>query len=191
MTEQDEQGRKVIAAIERMLASDEEILGVVEAAKSRTSSTSEAAWWLARRYARASALAGGAAAAPSFVPGWGTLLSFGTMAGEMVYLLKVEVEMCLALVALYGMDLRNTYHRNVAFLLAATTTHEATTGRPLVVDLADAGLEALVSYSPRELGKVVISFFGKMAVHLAGQYAGRSLVRALPLVSVGVGAGVN
>lgn len=181
----------MIAAIERMLASDEEILGVVASAKNRTTSKSEAAWHLARRYARTSALAGGAAAAPSLMPGWGTLISLGTMAGEMVFLLKTEVEMCLALVSLYGMDLRNEYHRNVAFLLAATTTHEATTGRPLVVDLADAGLEAVVSYSPRELGKVVLSLFGKLGVHLAAQRAGLSVARALPLVSVGVGAGVN
>ena len=191
MTEQEERGRTVVAAIERMLSSDEEIVGVVENARRRASSPADAAKLIVRRYANASAVAGGMAAAPSMVPGWGALAALGTVTAEMVYLLKVEVEMCLALVSLFDMDLRNEQHRNVAFVLAATTTHEATTGRNLFVDVTDAGMEAIWTYSPRELWKLILSFFGKVAVHHLGQRAGLNVVRALPVVSVGVGAGVN
>ncbi|MEZ4444890.1 MAG: hypothetical protein R3B72_37790 [Polyangiaceae bacterium] len=192
MNQHDTDGRKLLAAVERLVAHDGIIEAEVTHALAREKGDSRrAAEWLVRRYAGASGLAGGAAASPSLLPGWGALAAVGTAAAEMVWLLKTEVEMCLALVRVFGMRLDNEAHRKVAFLLAATVTHEAATGRPLVVDLGEAGIEAIWSYSPREVSKLVVGLFAHVGVAMAARQLGISATRILPVVAVGVGAGMN
>ncbi len=115
----------------------------------------------------------------------------GTTLAGMTYVLKTEVEMCLALCALYGMDIRRPEHRQMALLLAAVGTHQVHTGRNILVEAGAVSLEALASYTPRELSKVVLRVFGALAIAYAAQSVGKVLLNAIPVVSVGIGFGVN
>lgn len=181
----------MLAAIERLLASDDAILAGVETARRKSRSLDEAASALVSNYATASATAGAIAAAPSIVPGWGTAGAIGTLVAEMVYVLKIEVEMSLALCSLRGMNIRREHDRKLAFLLAAVWTHEVSTGRNILVDAGAASFDAIAAYSPREISKLLLRALGAIATAAAARSLGRGLLRVIPLVSVGIGAGVN
>lgn len=86
---------------------------------------------------------------PALLPGVGTMATIvGTMSVEMVFMMKTEVEMCLALLYLFGGDLEDPSQRQMAFLLAAVSTHDVATGRNLLVDLGESSWDALWSYTP-------------------------------------------
>lgn len=200
MDESQEGGRRLLSAVERIIAGDDTLIGAVDAivaAHPKARSTGEADRDALREdvgrkivsaWSNRSALSGGATALPALLPGMGTL---ATVAGgalvDMALMLKFEVEMVLALSWLHGFDIRTERERQIAFLLAGVSTFEAREGRPFVVDLADAEAQAVWNYAPREMGKAVVSVFAKLA--LAG--VGRGVFKALPLVGVGVGAGMN
>lgn len=60
---------------------------------------------------------------PVLLPGVGTMATIvGTMSVEVVFMMKTEVEMCLALLYLFGGDLEDPSQRQMAFLLAAVST---------------------------------------------------------------------
>jgi hypothetical protein len=182
------QGSTLLAEVERILMSDAEILRIV---KEEAAYGPAAADRIIARFSNRSAVAGAIGGAPSLVPGWGLLGAFGTAVVEMTYVMKTEVEMCLALASHHGLDITRREEREWGFLLASVAAHDAVTGRDLLRDLGAMGWEALWKYSPREVSKAVAHAFGAVAIAAAAKSAGRGVLRAIPLVGVVAGASVN
>jgi hypothetical protein len=186
MSTQEEKGQTLLNAVERIVAPNDEILRIVASARRQSSDHASAERWIVARQSNLSALAGAVAAAPSLLPGWGTIGVFGTVMTEMVIVLKLETEMCLALAALNGLDLERRDHRQLAYLLAAVGTHEIATGRNPLQDVGAVGWEAVWSYSPREIGKLLLRVLGALALINAARTVGRGLLRAIPVIGGGV-----
>jgi uncharacterized protein (DUF697 family) len=126
------------------------------------------------------------------IPGVGTLLStLGATLADMALMLKLEVEMCMALSCLHGYDIREARERQLAFLLAAVTTHEVESGRNVLLDAGAVSGTAIWTYGPREPSKALLHVCGVIAVAYAAQTVGKALLRAIPFVGIGIAAGVN
>ena len=186
------QGTFLLHAVERILEHPDALERRVEqlrldAAGDRAEASRRIISW----YSNRSALAGAVAAAPAVVPGWGTLGILGTLSAEMVYVLKLEVELCLALCALDERPIRDPLVRQLAFGLAAVAVHHVATGRNALRDAGAVGMQALFRYTPRELGKVVAQVVGRLAIAGASRSIGKGLLRAIPIVGIGIGAAAN
>lgn len=139
-------------------------------------------------YSNRTALAGGAAALPGIVPGIGSLTTLiGGGLVDMTFCLKYEVEMVLALAALRGYNIENARERQLAYLMAAAHTYEASSGENPLGDLLKTEADAVWNFTPRQLGKLVASLFVKLALW----FAGKGFARALPLVGVVVSTAAN
>src|SRR4051794_17704483 len=112
----EERGRQLLSAVERILASNESIVATVEGVRASLKSTTPelegqelreaVARELVKHFSTRAAIAGGASALPSLIPGWGSLVAaLGGTVAELTLLLKWEVEMALALSHLYGFDI--------------------------------------------------------------------------------------
>ena len=110
---------------------------------------------------------------------------------EATYVLKLEVEMCLALCALYGHDIDSPVTRQLALALAAVEVHRVRADRNIALDVGEASAQAVLSYTPRELSKLTLRIFGKMGCERAAQWLGKSALRAIPAVGTVVGFGMN
>src|SRR6476659_413883 len=103
----DEQGQKLLTAVERIVASNASIRATVDGVSATVKSKQAelkggelrdaVAAALVKHYSDRAAIAGGASALPGLIPGWGSLVAAvgGTFA-ELTLLLKWEVEMALA-----------------------------------------------------------------------------------------------
>lgn len=192
-------GAALLRAVERIVDSPSQIRRKVaaEAEKIRASLPADAApaqrrQALERRlisdYSNRTALAGGAAALPSVVPGLGTLASaLGGGILDMTACLKFEIELALALASSRGYDIEDPRERQMAYLLAAVHTFEASGAGGALADLVKAEADAVWRYTPRQIGKLVSAAF----VRLALQLAGRGLTRAIPIVGVVVSSAAN
>ncbi len=182
-------GERLLSAVERLIEPDEQILAIVASAqRDAQGDTDRAARALISRYANRSALVGGATALPAFLPGLGTAcaLVVGPLA-DLVCLLKFETEMCLALAAVHGYDIAEPHERQLAFLLAALKTSEASAGRSAVHDGVSVVGTSIWNYGPRRVGKLLVTVLASLGAALVT----RNLARAIPLIGVAVGAGLN
>lgn len=137
-------------------------------------------------YSNRTALAGGASALPGLVPGLGSITALvGGGLLDMTLCLKYEVEMVLALAAARGYRIEDPRERQLAYLLAAAHTYEASGGT--LTDLIKTELDAVWRYTPRQLGKLVAALFVKLALVLAG----KGLARAIPFIGVVVSTAAN
>ena len=190
-------GERLLSAVERLVDDADGLIAEVEsvratirrmpAERGRTPRR-EVADRLIATYSTRSAIAGGITALPAIVPGAGTLVA--TVGGSMVdmaWMLKHEVEMALCLTYLYGFDIRDERERWIAYALVAVGTHEARSRSNYFADLAEAQLEAVAKYTPRQLSKLVLTMLGRLAV----QRISRGLLRGVPLVGAIVGASAN
>lgn len=200
MSESDEaRGRQLLTAVERLVASNDTIREVVlvadvrakahapEATKSKDTLRELTAKELITLYSNRAAIAGGATAVPALIPGLGSLAAgvAGTFA-ELAYLLKTEVELCLAMSHLYGFDIDDAKERQLAFLLASVGTYDAG-GKNFFADLVKAEGVAIWNYAPRSMGKFVL----KAMTALALAYVWRGFVKMVPILGIVIGSGVN
>lgn len=195
--EAEASGERLLTAVERLVDDCDNLIAKVEAfrqAATQTARGSDAqvreqiAERLIADYSTRSAIAGGVTAVPTMLPGAGSVLAIaGGMAVDMTFMLKHEVEMILCLTYLYGFDIRDEKERWLAYVLAGVRTYEATTGRNYFVDLAEAQLDALPRYTPRELSKLAVTIMSRVALRSLS----RAFVRAIPVVGVAVGAAAN
>lgn len=187
------QAQTLIDSVERILESPEVIAAYVDRVKAAglTSDTAVASR-IIERYSNRSAVYGGATALPGLLPGGGTLLvaAAGALA-DVTLVLKTEVEMCMALSYARGYDIRKREERQLAFLLASIKTHEASTGRNVLLDAGEISFTAVARYGSREIGKVLLKVLGIFLLAYGAQVVGRSILRAIPLIGIGVSAGVN
>ena len=197
MAKQDEQGQRLLAAVERLVDDPDGLIAGLDEVQRTTprepgatdeEHRSEVAEGIVSRFSTKCAVSGGVAALPAMLPGAGTLVSvLGGSLADMCMTLKYEVEMALTLTHLYGFDIRIERERQLAFLLASVSTYEASTNRSIFVELAMAETEAIWKYTPRQISKFLLTVMAKLALIAAS----KSFVRALPVVGVVVGSGVN
>lgn len=200
MSEQEEQevtGRRLLSAVERLLAETGSLVALsndcMRRAKAKklgdeAKTTAEAAAEVVRHYSNLSAISGGATALPALLPGVGTVAALtGGAFADVAMLLKFELEMALVLTHLYGYDITDETERELAFLMASVNTYEAQGGRNFLVDAAKAQGVALANYAPREVSKVLLVTLAKLAT----SGIGKGLARAVPLLGVAVGASFN
>ncbi len=190
-----DKGKKLLSAVERIVASNASIKTQVAESTARAKAQGHAgqalreatAKELLRHYSNRAALVGGAAGLPALVPGIGSLaLGLGGLLTELGVLLKLEVEMALALSHLHGFDIEEPRERQLAFVMASVGTYDATGGN-FFVDLARAEGVALWNYGPRQLGKFVVV----AATGVALTWLSKSFLKLVPIVGVAVGTGVN
>jgi uncharacterized protein (DUF697 family) len=193
----DEQGKKLLTAVERILASSADVRAVVNECQARVKAKADTlkgdslreatAQELVRHYSNRAAIAGGASALPALVPGWGSLVAAlgGTLA-ELTLLLKWEVEMALAMSHLYGFDIDEPAERQLAFLAASVGTYDAT-GKSFFGDVVRLEGTAIWNYAPRRVARWVVQ---ALAV-LAGMYVWRGFIKAVPVVGILVGGSLN
>jgi uncharacterized protein (DUF697 family) len=193
----DEQGKKLLTAVERILASNAAVKTVVAECEARAKAQGETlkgdslreatAQELVRHYSNRAAIAGGAAGLPALIPGWGSLVAAvgGTFA-ELTLLLKWEVEMALALSHLYDFDIDKPTERQLAFLAASVGTYDAT-GRSFVGDVLRLEGTALWNYGPRRIARLLVQALAA----LAAAYLWRGFIKAIPVLGMIVGSSVN
>lgn len=183
-------GEELLSVIERILRSESEIIGEVERLKSGAPDKDRKtiADELIAQYSNRSAISGGASALPALIPGWGTLVTvMGGALLDTALLLKFEVEMSLALSWLYGFDIRERAERQMAFLLASISTYDIRNDGNFIVDVMQAEGVAIWNYAPRQVSKILLIVLGRLAL----VNAGKSLFKAIPLVGVAIGSGMN
>jgi len=183
----------LLTSVERMLAPSREIRDVVESYRRTTPpDVAQLSERLISHYSNRSALAGGVSSLPALVPGVGTLtVAFGTTLAEMAVVLKLEVELCLALAHAHGFDIDDRRERQLALLLAAVHTHEVESGRNVLLDVGEVTLTAVANYTPRELQKLLLRISSAIGINYATKYLTKGVLKAIPIVGVGVGAGFN
>jgi uncharacterized protein (DUF697 family) len=196
-SEREVAGERLLSAVERLVDDPDSLIAQVEAFKQDTfpeRDENEAYFLeavskrLIANFSNKSAIAGGATALPAIFPGGGTMLAIvGGSLADMAFMLKHEVEMALCLTHLHGYDIREESERWLAYALVAVNIYEAKSGRSYFSDIAEAQLEALARYTPRQLTKLVATVLGKVAILAAS----KNLVKALPLVGVVVSASAN
>lgn len=192
----DAQGERLLRAVESILASNAALTGIAGELRRQASAGGQgeesvrrlAAAAAIARYSNFAALSGGASALPALVPGLGTAVAVaGGALADVTLLLKWELELALVLATLHGRDIADPVERTVAFVLAAAGTADARSGGNSLQDLTVTGGLALWNYAPRHLGKLLVTLLGRLALASAS----KSLLRAVPLVGVAVGAGAN
>jgi hypothetical protein len=195
------QGRQLLTAVERIIASTDNLIALSEEHQrkarerdlgSESATLDAAAGEVITHFARRSAMSGGLTALPALIPGVGSLVAAagGTLA-DIGLVLKFEVEMALVLSHLHGFDITRNEERQIAFLLASVGTYDAQSGGDVLGELsqaARAGTDAVWTYAPREVSKMVLSVMAKIALLKLSK---GMLARALPVVGIAVGSSMN
>ncbi|MBK7858330.1 MAG: EcsC family protein [Archangiaceae bacterium] len=193
----EQQARKLLTAVERIVASSASIRATVEGVQATLKSShpelkgdelrERVARALVKHYSDRAAIAGGASALPGLIPGWGSLVAaLGGTVAELTFLLKWEVEMALALSHLYGFDIEAPAERQLAFLMASVGTYDAG-GKNFFVDVLKLEGTAMWNYAPRRVARIVVQ---ALAMLLA-RYVWRGFLKAIPVVGIVVGGSVN
>lgn len=191
----EDQGRKLLTAVERIVEEPDELIARVEAFRREVGKGEDddatrlaVARRIVRHFSNRSAFAGAATALPALLPGAGTLLAgLGGTLADVGLTMKFEVEMALSLTHLHGFDIRREKERQLAFLLASVSTYDAQSGRNFFVDLAEAEGTALWNYAPRQVAKYLVTVMAKLVLLAAS----KGLLKMLPLVGIAVGGTAN
>ena len=188
------QARTLLSAVERLVTSNDDlrelVAGCVEKARAREPEDLQKAAGdeIVRHFSNRAALVGGATTLPGLIPGAGFAVALGGLLADMTMLLKLEVEMALALTHHHGFDIDDEQERQLAFLLASVATHDAQTGTNFLADVARAEGAAIWNYTPRRVARVMVEV---VVILLAMRFGWQSVLRALPVIGVGIGVGVN
>lgn len=195
----EEKGKQLLSAVERLISSDETLIEVVEqaqetarerspeASKQKETLRELTAQQLTRIYSNRAAIAGGAASVPALIPGFGSIAAAvaGTFA-ELAYVLKCEVELCLSISHVYGFDIAEPKERQLAFLMAAVSTYDSD-GKNFFADIVRAEATAIWNYGPRVLSGMVIKAMAVVAVGAIG----RGFLKMIPVLGIAIGGGMN
>ncbi|HVE82046.1 MAG TPA: EcsC family protein [Myxococcales bacterium] len=192
--DQEKQARTLLTAVERLVMSNEDlrevVAGCVEKARAREPGDLRKAAGdeIVRHFSNRAAVVGGATALPGLLPGAGTLVALGGLLADMTMLLKLEVEMALALTHHHGFDIDDDEERQLAFLLASVATHDAHTGKSFLADVARVEGTAIWNYAPRRVARLMLQ---AVVLWLAVMLGWRGVLRAFPVIGVGIGVGAN
>lgn len=186
--------RQVIAVLDKIIASNESIIGVCDKCRAlaeRCASPAKlekrTAQLIVMHYSNLCAAGGGASALPGMIPAVGTVMSiFGAGALDAMLALKFELEMTLALSHLGGFDISDPRERKLAFLLACASLEEAYDSEHEMSLLGIMDL-AMGEYSTRELSKTMIKTLARVIMLVAA----KRWTRFFPVVGIAIGASVN
>ncbi len=190
----EEKGKKLLTAVERIVASSDGIRAGVEAARVKVKgelkgdALREATGReLIRACSNRAAIAGGVSGLPGLLPGFGSIaLVIGGGLAELTFLLKWEVELALGLSHLYGFDIDDPRERQLGFLMASVGTYDAS-GKNFFVDVVKVEGTAIWNYAPRAVSRMVVSAMARVAA----MYLWRGLLKAVPFVGMAVGSSMN
>ena len=193
-TNHENDAKQVISVLDKLIASDESIIGVCNKCKdlaARCGNPSKlekrTAQLIVMHYSNLCAAGGGASALPGMIPAVGSVLSiFGAGAMDALLALKFELEMTLALSHLGGFDISDPRERKLAFLLACASLEEVYDAEhePSLLALVDI---AVGEYSTRELSKTMIKTLARVIMLLTA----KRWTRFFPVVGIAIGASVN
>lgn len=141
------------------------------------------------RYAKLSAMSGGATALTGVVPGIGTALAaLGGGLADTAVCMKLQVDMACCLAECFGYDLNKEDARHLAFLIAAGGAIEKA-GETVGVKLAsEAGVRLLRSYIKGATLQALKEFFRRVGL----VFTRKALERTLPFgVGVVIGSSAN
>jgi UPF0271 protein len=134
------------------------------------------------------ATSGAISGATAIVPGVGTLLAVGTVAGQSIYALEQETELVMGVAMVFGHDLQGSDERLVEALVVMGLAGGAIKLRD---DLLVAGGQRVTVAALRRLPLMFLSRAGGHTLtRLLGGAAARSVARVAPL-AVGVAAGAG
>ena len=195
--EDQSQGRKLLNVVERIIADTDSLVALSKDCLRRAqavtpedeaAAVAAASEEIIRHFSTRTAVSGGLAALPALLPGVGTLAAVagGTLA-DVGLVLKFEVEMALTLSHLHGFDITREEERNLAFLLASVSTYDAKSGGNFFADVVQAEGIALWKYTPRQVGKLLLTVLSRLAL----LQVGKGLARAVPFVGIAVGSSMN
>jgi len=142
-----------------------------------------------KRYAHLAGIVGGTTALAGVVPGLGTAISTTLGAGaDATTCMKLQVDMCMCLVAAFGYDLSEADARHLAFLIAAGGALEKA-GTGLGTKLATkAGVRLLREYLKGAALQAVKQMFKKVGII----FTRKALEKSLPFgIGVVIGTGAN
>ena len=186
--------RKVIAVLEKILASNDSIRAVCEKNKKIAQHLAKedkvekrTAQLIIIHYSNLCAAGGGASALPGLIPGIGLIYTLlGTTALNSFLLLKFQLEMCLALAHLAGFDIEDPRERKIAFLIACAALEDAYVEEkePSIGSVLDL---AINEYSTRELSKTL----AKAVARVLMMFLAKRWTRLFPFVGIGIEASVN
>ena len=138
-----------------------------------------------RRYSRLAASFGGATALAGVVPGLGTALA--TLAGglaDTAACMKLQVDMCMCLAAVFGYDITSEDTRHLVYLIAATGAVERAGVKGTVHVGSKAGVKMLRQYLQGAALQAVKQAFKKVGV----TFTRKALEKTIPF---GVGVVVS
>jgi uncharacterized protein (DUF697 family) len=203
MATTEQQGAKLYSAVERITEDPQNIIVRVEQFEDEIDEENpgltdyelveKTAEVIITYFANRTMYAGGLSSAPALIPFWGSAIALvGGGLADMTFCLKYEVEMVLSLSTLYGFDIRDDRERSLAFLIASVGTYEQLDGKSnifksmfeAVGDYAQAESQAVWNYTPRQIGKIATKYFVKLAL----RNSGKTLLKALPIVGIGISA---
>jgi hypothetical protein len=186
-SDDDVKGSRLLKAVEAIAIRPEEAQKIVtkfsESARTRNPNASKAelrqavAKAIVRRYSRFAATTGAATALVGVIPGLGTVLAaVGGATADAAVSMKLQVDMCMCLAALYDYDILSPEGRYVAFLIAAGGTVEHA-GAPAATQLASkAGVRLIRQYLRGAVLQAVKAIFKKLGII----FTRKALEKALP-----------
>lgn len=140
-------------------------------------------------YSRMSGLSGGTSGLTGLVPGLGTVVAaVGGSVVDMAVTMKLQVNMCMCMIAAFGHDMDSEDAQHLAFLLAAGGTLEQA-GEKVAVKLAsEAGVKMLRMYLKGAVLQAIKEFFKKLGL----VFTRKALEKALPFgIGVVMGGSFN
>jgi len=141
------------------------------------------------RYCRLASTSGGVTALTGVIPGLGTIVAaLGGGLTDAAVCMKLQVDMCLCLAAVYEWDLDNEDARHLAFLIAAGGTLEKAGAEAATQIGSKAGVALLRQYLKGAALQAVKEFFKRIGII----FTRKALERALPFgVGVVIGTSTN
>ncbi len=141
------------------------------------------------RYARMAAMVGGSTSLSGIIPGLGTAVSVvGGAAADTAVSMKLQVDMCMCLAAVFGYDILSEDARYLVFLIAATGSLQRVgveTGSRLG---SQAGVRMLNEYLRGAALQAVKHAFRRVGI----TFTRKAVAKAIPFgVGVAIGAGAN
>ena len=137
------------------------------------------------RYSRLAAMVGTASGLPGIIPGLGTAIAVvGGATADSVICMKLQVDMCMCLAAVFEYDIVSEDGKHLAFLIAATGTAQRAGVETGARIGSQAGVRMLRQYLKGTALQAVKQAFRRVGI----TFTRKAVEKAIPF---GVGAGIG
>ncbi len=129
---------------------------------------------------------------PGLSPGLGSAMAvYGAMVGQMVEVMKTETELCLMQASIFGFDIHSPRERKRGMLLAAVVALEVQIGTEASRRASIVSVEDIGTVPARDLDDALTQAVDKLLLVNTAKRGAASLLLAVPVFGVGVGASLN